>query len=310
MGHTRQHYIPKSYLSAWIDPNGEAGLEPYVWVFRKDGSGKKRKAPKNVFRETDVYTLLGPDGERLLELEHGLAELESRYAAIFRQKIAPALPLTPNEREWMCAFMSAMSARTLRQRDHLQSQWGEVLKRIETIRKAQLSPDRTKHKAPRLISAPGPTFSVEDVVELATGPFAPHVVAAMEGQLPIMLQMNLTIGCVDDPIGLVTSDSPCVWFDSEARNRPPAMRAPSLASPTLEISLPLSPKRIALLTWADLPEYATPTESNFVDEYNRMRVSYAAEHIIVAAGVTRPYWFRKGDTRDWGPDDHELNETP
>jgi hypothetical protein len=41
-----------------------AGQEPYVWRFKKDGSDPRRKAPENLFHETDLYTIHREDGER------------------------------------------------------------------------------------------------------------------------------------------------------------------------------------------------------------------------------------------------------
>jgi hypothetical protein len=52
--HKSQHFIPRSYLAAWRDPETPEGQEPYVWRFSKDGSQSKNKAPQNIFTETDA----------------------------------------------------------------------------------------------------------------------------------------------------------------------------------------------------------------------------------------------------------------
>jgi hypothetical protein len=62
--HAKQHYVPQSYLSAWVDSDTPQGQEPYVWVFPKEETAGRKKAPKNVFWEGDMYTIPIPGGGR------------------------------------------------------------------------------------------------------------------------------------------------------------------------------------------------------------------------------------------------------
>jgi hypothetical protein len=52
--HKKPHFVPRSYLKAGCDPNTPEGQKPYVWVFSRDGSNSRRKAPDKLFRETDL----------------------------------------------------------------------------------------------------------------------------------------------------------------------------------------------------------------------------------------------------------------
>jgi hypothetical protein len=74
--HKDQHFIPQSYLLAWTDPSTPVGHKPYVHLFTKDGSEHTRKAPKNIFSVTDLYTLKMPDGRRDLRIEKGFSGLK------------------------------------------------------------------------------------------------------------------------------------------------------------------------------------------------------------------------------------------
>ena len=56
-GPTKQHYVPRCYLAGWVDPSTPAGQEPYVWVFNRGERKGRKKAPSNLFTETDLYTL-------------------------------------------------------------------------------------------------------------------------------------------------------------------------------------------------------------------------------------------------------------
>lgn len=58
------------------------GQTPYVWCFPKGGGASRKKSPKKLFTDTDMYTVRGVDGSRDLTLEHGLSELESDFATI------------------------------------------------------------------------------------------------------------------------------------------------------------------------------------------------------------------------------------
>jgi Protein of unknown function (DUF4238) len=43
---------------------------------------------------------------------------------------------------------------------------------------------------------------------------------------------------------LLTSDTPCVWFDKGEYERPRPRYAGGLASPTIEVTMPLSPRQM------------------------------------------------------------------
>jgi hypothetical protein len=72
----KQHYVPRFYLREFVDPDTPAGHEPYVWVFSKNGNLEERRAPKNVFWETDLYTF-EVAGAKQYDLEKFLSEIES-----------------------------------------------------------------------------------------------------------------------------------------------------------------------------------------------------------------------------------------
>ena len=94
MKNKRQHFVPQSYLKAWCDPGTPAWQEPYVWLYEKEGDGVRRKSPAKVFVETDFYTIKVDDVERDLRLEHGLSQLEARFAALRQNKLCLRLPIT------------------------------------------------------------------------------------------------------------------------------------------------------------------------------------------------------------------------
>ncbi|MEP6958436.1 MAG: DUF4238 domain-containing protein [Nitrospirota bacterium] len=121
--HKKQHYIPSSYLKAWCDENIPKGHTPYVWVFNADGSYSKKKAPENIFHETDMYTIKREDGSRDLVLERGLSQLEGTFSRIRKRTLAQGRPIDETDRLLLCAFIAAMHSRTPARREHLREQW-------------------------------------------------------------------------------------------------------------------------------------------------------------------------------------------
>ena len=122
MKHSKQHYVPRSYLAEWCDPSTPSGQTPYTWVFTRDGLKSKRKAPDNIFHETDMYTF-NFDGGRSLHLEHGLSTLEDQFVRIRETKILSHKSLSVEEWITLCAFTAAMYGRTKGQRDHFKKTW-------------------------------------------------------------------------------------------------------------------------------------------------------------------------------------------
>ncbi|WP_225934728.1 MULTISPECIES: DUF4238 domain-containing protein [unclassified Cupriavidus] len=104
--------MPACYLKAWCDPACPAGHEPYVWIFDKDGSNPRRRAPSNTFTETDLYTIEKADGTRDLRLEQGLSELETHFTRIRNSRFKFRRDLSPEEHVYICVFLAAAQFRT------------------------------------------------------------------------------------------------------------------------------------------------------------------------------------------------------
>jgi hypothetical protein len=128
----KQHYVPQCYLREFVDPRTPSGQEPYVWAFSKDGKVKEKRPPKNLFRETDLYTL-NIHGTKDYRIERSLSALEGEYAGVVRNKIKRHLPLSEEEHITVCAFVVAMMQRTLRQRDNIDSFHDKLIEKVEAI---------------------------------------------------------------------------------------------------------------------------------------------------------------------------------
>src|SRR5436190_15312636 len=124
----RQHWVNQSYLAAWIDPDTPPEQEGYVWVFLRQGGSGKRKAPKNIFYETDLYTIRLKNGVRDVRIEKSLSLIEGMFAKVRDGPIKAREHVDDDDRAVLCVFVAANLARTLKQRNHLRGQFGEILR--------------------------------------------------------------------------------------------------------------------------------------------------------------------------------------
>lgn len=296
--HKKQHWVPRSYLKAWADPGTPSEQEPYTWVFPKEGGEGRRRAPSNLFTETDMYTIQMPDGSRDLTLEHGLSQLESEFARIRDEAIRNKFDLDEEDRVHLCAFSAAAQIRSRAQRNHIKQQWAGVLEDLEAMQEALRDATSEQRRAMRTIgpSRKTPSMGIDDVRRLAQSPLQEVLGPTIAAQLPILARMNMTILCTEEDPGFITSDAPCVWFDPEWHTRPFLFQAPGLAYKTIEVTLPIAPTSLLILTWADLGDgqLYMKIHPSIVDDLNRRTRGHADEHFVVKSNTTRPIWFELG----------------
>ncbi len=297
--HVKQHYVASSYLEAWCDPRTPDGHEPYVWVFPSSGGEPKRKPPVKLFHEKEMYTrsiVMAGVRERDLHIEHGLCALEGSFARLRKDFIEPrvAIPRVPLIK--LLAFVAAQTARTPRMRSHLQSQWGAVLERMDDLdaamKRLSLDERRRVSQMPRLQSS-GENITHEQVRSLATEPLQATVFPAIQAITPRLLAMKVALVCTNDGVGYITSDEPCVWFDPEGHKRPPMFRGPALAYRTIEITMPLTPNCMLLLSW-DGPSGYIDAPIELVDELNRRTRAYAEHSFVSRSSNAKSVWFEQG----------------
>jgi hypothetical protein len=289
MDHGNQHYVPSSYLKAWCDPDVPPRYEPYVWRIPKNGGEGQRKAPKNIFAETDFYTLRLPDGQRDLSLEHGLGTLEDKFCQIRDTRIANRERLKNAEKIWLCAFMAAMHFRTRAQRNAFQKQWGHAHRVAEDLQQkldAMTPKQRQEHRPHRFLGETrGPSLTIRDLKRLANEPIQHMLPPIIERHLPVLAKMSLCIFTTEDDVGFITSNHPCVWYDPNGGRRPATLRAS-----TIEVTMPVSPNSLALLCWEDVLNYKNLTSLE-IHGANALRQRACDEYFVVRRNATKSVWF-------------------
>lgn len=120
-----QHVITEAYLKAWCDPT-TPNNGAFVWRISKKHRNISMKSPSSLFSEPDFYTVHDRNGNRLLELEHKLKEVEDKFLLLRDKKLTFHQPLTPENRKTIAIFISSMYARTKRQKEDDLETWQDI----------------------------------------------------------------------------------------------------------------------------------------------------------------------------------------
>jgi hypothetical protein len=106
------------------------------------------------------------------------------------------------------------------------------------------------------------------------------------------MQMHFAVLCTDDPVGFITTDDPCTWFNPEAYKLPPFYRAPGLGMNDIQVTFPISPRQCLLITHNNAIGYAdVPLE--IVNELNHRHIAHADQKFISCSAEVTPIWFQK-----------------
>lgn len=291
--HKDQHFVSKSYLQAWCDPSCPPAYEPYVWVCDRERTKPPfKRAPQNLFTENDLYTIERIDGTRDLRLEEGLCTLEGHFIRI-RDNIFSVRQSMQHE-DWVlfCAFVAAAQFRTPRMRDHHKAQWENALRIGVNMEAAMARATPAQRKAASIVSGNAERgLTLDQVRQVAAKPLQSMMPGVLRSLTPMLCKMRLAIFCTEDPIGFITSDAPCVWDDPELERAPPLLRSPALVSPTIEITMPVSPHQCAMLSWHERFDAYIDVDARTIDETNRRCRAHCNESFVVRTNEILDQWF-------------------
>jgi hypothetical protein len=139
----------------------------------------------------------------------------------------------------------------------------------------------------------GSGITLDDVRVLEKHPIPQMIEMVMQSVIPIFQRMHVAVLCTADPIGFVTSDHPCTWFDPESYKFQPIYRSPGLDSRTIEVTLPISPSQCLAIT--HYPQYQgyIDVQESVVTELNYRHIAHCNESFISCSLQTRPNWFEQ-----------------
>lgn len=274
-GSTGQHYVPKCYLREFVDSNTPSGQEPYVWIFKKNDRKGKKKAPSNILKEIDLYTLHVKTGEKDYSIEETLSSLEGRYAEIFRTKIKYKLPLDEEEHLFLCTFIATMLQRTIRNKENLEGFLDKVIEMMRVMEK--------QHGVEPIKS--------NELQEIKKDAHKLGVIKSLPEISSLLFEMNLAFLCVPShQKKFITSDDPCNLFNPELQWQ--SWYGPGLGQKSIQLTIALSLEITACLTWSSVRGYMKIT-GNMVDDLNRMTRAMCHEYFISSSPKVKLIWFSR-----------------
>jgi hypothetical protein len=276
-GPKNQHFVPRCYLSQFTDPNTPKGQEPYVWVFDRDGKNPRKKAPKNIFTETHLYTFEF-EGEQDFTIEKSLSTIESKYAYIFHNKIKQKKPLSKVEHAYLCAFVAAQLQRTLRYKNNQENFIQQLIDHGTQMSMAHGVTDSPQIRQWREYK--------KDIHKLQLVEGVPYLAN-------ILMQMSLAFLCSKDPERhwFITSDDPCVLFNPDLQWQ--KFYGPGFGQKNVQLTLALSPEITVMFTWANFHGYSYVDGGNVEEMLNRMTRAHSDKEFISPHRKTKWIWFSR-----------------
>jgi len=270
-----QHVIPRCYLKQFVDPSTPAGREPYVWIFDRNSKRGKKRAPKNILTEPDLYTFEVKDGTKDYVLERTLAQIESDYATVFERTISRKVPLNEYEHAVLCAFVAAMLQRTVKQKKHIEGFLDQLIAKTEHLERVH---DARPKTSTELREAKEDAHKVSIVQSLP----------AISG---ILMKMNLAFLCANRSGSFITSDAPCFLFNAELQWQ--RFYGPGLGQKHVEVQMPLSPEISVEFSWVNNVRGYLEVGPDRIHECNRAVFGHSYEYFIANSPRVKRRWFRR-----------------
>ena len=102
--------------------------------------------------------------------------------------------------------------------------------------------------------------------------------------------MDAVIFETDNPIGFITSDAPCVIYDTNTHKFRAPFHGVSLVSRTVEVLFPISPGRCYFLNRQGANGYVTATNEVLL-QINQTVAAFSDKHVVASAAELPQDWF-------------------
>ena len=297
--HSKQHFVPQSYMKAWNDPSFPASptVSPFLWVFNRDGTNCQKGHAKSLFTENDIYTVPAPNGGRDLYLEHGFSTLEDKFTRVRNLKFNKHIWPTVEEMVWVMMFVATSRMRTQAFRNFHRKQWGGLRERLEEVQTAvkgmEARGEKVEFGTPLEGSTTGRGLGIDDLKQLEQFPVQTMIGSNARAIVPFLMKMKVGVLCTDDPVGFVTTDDPCTWFNPQAHKLPPFYRSPGLGIPEIEVTFPISSRQCLLITHNNVDKVYFDAPMEIVHELNHRHIGHADEKFISRKPDLHSIWFKK-----------------
>lgn len=255
--HKKQHVIPNSYLKSWCDINTPPNQDPYIWIFDKESHQAKNKAPANSFCENDFYTV-HKDGGKDLYIEAQFSKIEKYFAETRKNKLLVHEKITADEHIKLCYFLASLHARTPSRINFMVKQFQPLLIKMEQMAVVEENAIENEKKMFKLgvsIATSDNTISHEELREVVNNPIEHIMIESINAEAAGLAKLDFCVFFTKTTNVFITSDNPCVWYDSESHLRAPMYQSPALQYDSINIILPISPTHCIFLNKKGLKGY-------------------------------------------------------
>lgn len=240
--HKDQHWIPRSYVKAWCDPEKR---DKVVHRYNPEGDYLDWRPYTRIASEDDLYTIFDGEQRDVWVEAQFLSGIERRFAAVVRE-VERRCPLPAASKAIFAWYVAAMRQRSPSARDHWQDFQRRVVEAGEAMEDALGAMDPISRKrAAEAMRVPAPRdghrMTIDEARAAAAEPFGAWLPRHIAIEAGMLQKMSFELLKVPAGTSLITSDNPVTW-----RNRAVpfgnAGRFPGLRHPAIEITMPLTPE--------------------------------------------------------------------
>lgn len=280
----KHHRVPKTYLANFTDPAGR------VWVYDPRSDGPRNMAPVNVSVETDLYSVIRPDGSPDTTVERALGDIENAGAPVLARVVQGTTTLHQldgQDRYDFAALVASIYLRSDSLRQHMANLKGRLLSRAaeltishdgawDTFVRKQASigkviPPEQRAKTRAFMADPN-SYELHMRKDATMTPLA-----TLEPVTERIFNMNWSVIRAPDGEAFVSSDNPAVVMVPPGPG--PAFFRGGLSSKRAEVTLPLSPQLMMFAHWREeVPATVTATR-DLVRQLNRQRAGHAEQAV-------------------------------
>ncbi len=256
----KQHFIPRFYLSAFVDPETPSGHEPYVWIADLKNRSVSKKAPRSIARENNFYEPSKAAGFRPEEFLH---HFESKAAPLLRRVDAGHSLSDDQERFDLTIYVALQLTRTRHFREQL-PKWADAT----ALKVAKAAFDRLGKEAQDKLGFSWAEISERPPRLVVTRDFEIGISMklALERVAPVLFPANWTFVRAPAVAAFLTTEQPVSLLTSDARPCP-FNGADGLLNADLTVAFVVSPRTL-LLVHTDQAEVPATLTSGQVEGCN------------------------------------------
>jgi len=260
MNNVQHHIIPKSYLSQWCDKNTPVKQEPYLWVFDKKTNSCKKKAPSSkFFCENNFYTVYKEDHSRNLSIEYEFGIIENNFVKVRDTKLLKHKMLTFEEKFQVCLFIAILHTRTKQGINNLSRIFKPLSKKLKSMVDSKGLANNNDIKYISEDTEEIITFlELNDIID---NPIKHLMPSSIDIKIKSLIEFNMAVFYTKKENKFITTDNPCILFDSQSNIGHPSYQSPRLNNESTEVVLPISPTHCIVLERKGINGYVNIDEN-------------------------------------------------